>query len=316
MISLSNPYVTYSRISELLSVSILVVITYNIIEFFSVCPLQLLREIETKVWLLAVESETQVKSEGDFNFTFSTRESGIKNDSSIIDRTASIISKMDNHINTFKSRTVEKYESRENNQIPHKNFVIDAGLSTTVGGNSKIKRRSKGYMASRRPPLESADKSADTDDVSSTINLKNELQLQDENIKVEMSFSRWEERVGTAELERAVLSLLEFGQIAAAKQLQYKFYPGQIPSEFRLVDAALKLAGNSTPPSNVSVSILDEEVRSVMQSYGILNKKHHVDPLQVSNQTLLHAVFFFSTDNKMCINIILWSCNARFWRVW
>ncbi|XP_068470497.1 uncharacterized protein [Phaseolus vulgaris] len=267
-----------------------------------VCPLQLLREIETKVWLLAVESETQVKSEGDFNFTFSTRESGIKNDSSIIDRTASIISKMDNHINTFKSRTVEKYESRENNQIPHKNFVIDAGLSTTVGGNSKIKRRSKGYMASRRPPLESADKSADTDDVSSTINLKNELQLQDENIKVEMSFSRWEERVGTAELERAVLSLLEFGQIAAAKQLQYKFYPGQIPSEFRLVDAALKLAGNSTPPSNVSVSILDEEVRSVMQSYGILNKKHHVDPLQVLES--LVTIFTDGSGRGLCKRII------------
>ncbi|KAL5060964.1 hypothetical protein RYX36_032568 [Vicia faba] len=50
-----------------------------------VCPLQLLREIETKVWLLAVESETQVKSEGDFNLTFSTRESAIRNDSSIID---------------------------------------------------------------------------------------------------------------------------------------------------------------------------------------------------------------------------------------
>lgn len=224
-----------------------------------------------------------MKSEGDFNFTFSTRESGIKNDSSIIDRTASIIAKMDNHINKMKSRTVEKYESREN-QTPHKNFVIDAGLSTTVGGNTKPKRRAKGYTAPRRPPLESADKSADTDDVSSTIHLKNELQLQDDNIKVEMSFSRWEERVGTAELERAVLSLLEFGQIAAAKQLQYKFSPGQIPSEFKLVDAALKLAASSTPPSNVSVSMLDEEVRSVMQSYGILNKQHYIDPLQVVAQ--------------------------------
>lgn len=285
---------------NLLSVSILVIVfTYNVAEFFSVCPLQLLREIETKVWLLAVESETQVKSEGDFNFTFSTRESGIKNDPSIIDRTASIIAKMDNHINTMRSRIVEKYESRENNQIPHKNQVMDAGLSTTFGGNTKTKRRAKGYMASRRPPLESTDKNADTDDGSSTIGLKNELQLQEENIKVEMSFSRWEERVGTAELERAVLSLLEFGQIVAAKQLQYKFSPGQIPSEFRLVDAALKLAAISTPPSNVSVPMLDEEVRSVMQSYGIMNDKHYVDPLQVVvHWTPLPAVITncFSTD--------------------
>ena len=36
-------------------------------------------------------------------------ESGIKNDPSIIDRTASIIAKMDNHINTMRSRIVEKY---------------------------------------------------------------------------------------------------------------------------------------------------------------------------------------------------------------
>jgi len=254
-------------------------------EFFSVCPLQLLREIETKVWLLAVESETQVKSEGDFNFTFSIGENAIKNDSSIIDRTASIIAKMDNHINTMKNRTVEKYESRENNQIPHRNQVVDAGLSTSFGGSTKPKRRAKGYVALRRPALDSVEKSADTDDSSNTISFKNEVQLQEENLKVEMSFSRWEERVGTAELERAVLSLLEFGQITAAKQLQYKFSPGQIPSEFRLVDAALKLASMSTPPSNVSVSMLDEEVHSVLQTYGLLNDKRHADPLQVIVQT-------------------------------
>ncbi|KAL5060174.1 hypothetical protein RYX36_031778 [Vicia faba] len=120
-----------------------------------VCLLQLLREIETKVWLLAVESETQVKSEGDFNLTFSTRESAIRNDSSIIDRTASIIAKMDNHINTMRNRTVEKYESRENNQMPHKNQVVDAGLSTTFGGNTNPKRRAKGYVALSCPALDS-----------------------------------------------------------------------------------------------------------------------------------------------------------------
>ena len=247
--------------------------------------MQLLREIETKVWLLAVESETQVKSEGDFNFTFSIGENAIKNDSSIIDRTASIIAKMDNHINTMKNRTVEKYEPRENNQISHRNQVMDAGLSTSFGGGTKPKRRAKGYVALRRPALESVEKSADTDDSSNTISFKNEVQLQEENLKVEMSFSRWEERVGAAELERAVLSLLEFGQITAAKQLQYKFSPGQIPSEFKLVDAALKLASMSTPPSNVSVSMLDEEVHSLLQTYGLLNDKRHADPLQVLVQT-------------------------------
>ncbi|KAK7358900.1 hypothetical protein VNO77_00841 [Canavalia gladiata] len=269
---------------------------------YPVCPLQLLREIETKVWLLAVESETHVKSEGDFNFTFSTRESAVKNDSSIIDRTASIIAKMDSHINTMRSRTVEKYESRESNQIPHKNQVMDAGLSTAFGGSTKTKRRAKGYMTTRRAALESADKSVETDEGYNTPSFKNEMQLQDENVKVEMSFSRWEERVGPAELERAVLSLLEFGQIAAAKQLQYKFSPGKIPSEFRLVDAALNLAAMSTPPSNVSVSMLDEEVCSVMQSYGILNDKHHVDPLQVLEN--LVTTFTEGSGRGLCKRII------------
>lgn len=238
-----------------------------------------------------------MKSEGDFNLTFSTRESAIKNDSSIIDRTASIIAKMDNHINTMRNRTVEKYESRENNQMPHKNQVVDAGLSTTFGGNTKPKRRAKGYVALRRPALDSVEKNSDTDDGSNTISFKNELQLQEENLKVEMSFSRWEDRVGAAELERAVLSLLEFGQITAAKQLQYKFSPGQIPSEFRLVDAALKLASMSTPPSNVSASMLDDEVHSVMQTYGLLNDKRHIDSLQVTVQISSPSPDIFSIDD-------------------
>ncbi|KAK7399453.1 hypothetical protein VNO78_10635 [Psophocarpus tetragonolobus] len=267
-----------------------------------VCPSQLLREIETKVWLLAVESETQVKSEEDLNFTFSTRESGIKNDSSIIDRTASIIAKMDNHINTMRSRTVEKYDSRENNQIPLKNQMMDVGIPTNFGGNTKTKRRAKGYMAPRHPPLESADKSADTDDGSSTFSFKNELQSPEENVKVEMSFSRWEERVGAAELESAVLSLLEFGQIAAAKQLQYKLSPGQMPSEFRLVDTALKLAAISTPPSNVSVLMLDEEVCSVMQSYRMQNDNHYINPLQILES--LVAIFTEGNGRGLCKKII------------
>ncbi|CAL0330002.1 unnamed protein product [Lupinus luteus] len=267
-----------------------------------VCPSHLLREIETKVWLLAVESETQVKNEGDFNFTFSTRENAVKNDSSIIDRAASIIAKMDNHINTMRNRSVEKYESRESNQIPHKNQVVDTGLSTTFAGGTKTKRRAKGYIASRRPPIESTDKNADTDDGSGTLGVKSELQIQEVNLKVEMSFSRWEERVGAAELERAVLSLLECGQIAAAKQLQHKFSPEKTPTEFRLVDAALKLAAISTPPGNVSTSMLDEEVHSVMQSYGVLNDKHHVDPLQVLES--LVAIFTEGSGRGLCKRII------------
>ena len=111
-----------------------------------------------------------------------------------------------------------------------------------------------------------------------------------------MSFSRWEERVGPAELERAVLSLLEFGQIAAAKQLQHKLSPVKVPSEILLVDAALKLAAMSTPSKKVSVAMLDEEVRSVIRSHHIPIDQHEVDTVQVCVQiSLAHytSVFFF-----------------------
>ncbi|XP_071710839.1 uncharacterized protein [Rutidosis leptorrhynchoides] len=73
---------------------------------------------------------------------------------------------------------------------------------------------------------------------------------------MDLSNSIWEERIGPAELERAVLSLLEFGQISAARQLQHKLSPSHFPSKFVLVDAALKLAAISTPSNKVVVSML------------------------------------------------------------
>ncbi|XP_028951098.2 uncharacterized protein [Malus domestica] len=243
-------------------------------------PLHLIREIETKVWLLAVESEAHIKDEGDFNLSSSSRDPIMKNSSSIIDRTACLITKMDNHVGTFKNRTVEKHDPRENNQAHNKNYVLDTSFPMTTGGSTKTKRRTKGYGLLRRPPLDAVEKHTDLHDGSNPPNVRSDLQSQDENIKMEMSFSRWEEGVGPAEPESAVLSLLEFGQIAAAKQLQHKLSPDKIPYEFVVVDAALKLAGMSSS-KKVSLSMLDEEVRSVMQSYNILNEQHQVDPVQV-----------------------------------
>lgn len=222
-----------------------------------------------------------MKNEGEFNLISSIRDPITKNSSNIIDRTASIITKMDNHINTVRIRTFEKHDTRDINQAHHKN-QLDASYSTTAGGSTKAKRRAKGFVTLRRPLSDPADKTVDSDEVSSYLNCKSETQLQDENIKVEMSFSRWEERVGPAELERAVLSLLEFGQITAAKQLQHKLSPALIPSEFIFVDVALKLAAISTPGGLVSISMLDEDVRSVIQSHSILTEQREVEPMQVS----------------------------------
>lgn len=259
-----------------------------VIILIRVYPLHLLREIETRVWLLAVESEAQVKSEGDFSLTSSTRE----NTSNIIDRTANIITKMDNHMNSTRNRLAEKHDARENNQGNFKNQVLDANSSTTFGVNTKAKRRAKGYMPLRRQLVDTIDKSTEPEDSSIPLNFRNDSQLQDESLTMEISFPKWEERVGPAELERAVLSLLEFGQIAAAKQLQHKLSPAHVPSEFVIVDVALKLAAISTPNREVSISMLDEEVRSVIQSYNIVTDQNFIYPLQVFVQISLS--FFVS----------------------
>lgn len=233
--------------------------------------MHLLREIETRAWLLAVESEAQVKSEGVFRTTSSTNGSGI------IDRTASIITKMDNHINAMRNRILEKHDVRDYNKVQEP----EMSLSNVAGAFSKARRRGKGSVASRRHQMDTIDKVADGEDGFTPLGARNDLQLQDENFKVGLSFSRWEERVGPAEMERAVLSLLEFGQITAAKQLQQKLSPAHVPSEFVLVDAALKLAGFATPRSEVRLSMLDEEVQSVIRKNTVLSDQHTVDPLEV-----------------------------------
>lgn len=264
----------------------------HVIACFRVYPINLLREIETRAWLLAVESEAQVKSDGDFTSTAASRDPVIGNTSNIIEKTANLITKMDVHINKM-SRATDKHDAKESTSGFQKNQVFDAS-NPTAGVSTKTKRRAKAFLPSRRPFMDSIDRSNDSEDVTIPLTSKNDLQLQDENLKLEISLSKWEERVGPAELERAVLSLLEFGQITAAKQLQHKLSPENSPPEFVLVDAALKLAATSTPHHKVSPSMLDEEVHSVVQSYNIFTDQHMIDPLEVAPISHAVSTIFFN----------------------
>lgn len=241
--------------------------------------MHLLREIETRAWLLAVESETQVKSEGEL--TLSSREPASGKGPNIIDRTASIITKMDNHINSVRNKSGERNDTRESNQSHLKATQMSDSSSGIILGSAKVKRRAKGFVPSRKFLADPVDRSNEPETGSINFNVKEDSQVPDENLKIEATFSKWEERVGPAELERAVLSLLEFGQIAASRQLQHKLSPGCIPSEFKLVDAALKLAAIATPNNKASILVLDGELRSVMQSYDLFPNQHVIDPLQV-----------------------------------
>ncbi|CAN1813350.1 Protein DDB_G0268328 [Linum perenne] len=267
-----------------------------------VYPLHLLREIETRVWLLAVESEAEIKCDGDFVSTASSRDPVAGHPSNMIDKTANLVAKMDRHINAMKSKSEEIQESRENNMVHHKNQAVDASTSAS-GGNMKTKRRTKGHFQPKKPYADPMDKvGSDTDDIFASHAFKTDLQFLDESAKLEVSFSKWEERIETAEMERAVLSLLEFGQITAAKQLQHKLSPSDTPSEFLLVDAALTIATLSTPWSKVSVSMIDEDVQAVLQSYNICTEESFIDPLEVLES--LVAIFTESRGRGLCKRII------------
>ncbi|KAJ9553781.1 hypothetical protein OSB04_017826 [Centaurea solstitialis] len=261
-----------------------------------VYPLHLLRELETRVWLLAVESEAQVKSEGELTLNSPGKEAGYGKGSSIVDHTANMVSRMDNHINTMKARN-ERNDARDHHHLAHHHkgphHVLDAAASTSSAG-TKSKRRTKGFIQPRKT-FADVEKAADSEDTSLP---RGDL----ENSRTDSPFSRWEESIGPAELERAVLSLLEFGQIAAARQLQHKLSPSHCPSEFVLVDAALKLAAISTPSNKVAVSMLDDEVRSVIQSRSLPTNNQFIDPMQVLES--LTTLFVDGRGRGLCKRLI------------
>lgn len=257
---------------------------------FRVYPLHLLREIETRVWLLAVESEAQSKPDGDFTSHNSVHNLNSGNSASIIEQTASIIARMDNHINAMKMRTTEKNGLKESIFAHNRHLQTSDSNNSPAANNARSKRRGKAYFPLRRPAIDGVDSNNDADEspssprtLKSSIEPSKNLQLQEENVKIEVSVSGWEERVKPAELERAVLSLLEFGQITAAKQLQHKLSPSNVPSELLLVDAALKLAAlsSSSNSEEVAESLLDHGVLSVLQSHDVPRGDQMIDPLQV-----------------------------------
>ncbi|KAF3534393.1 hypothetical protein DY000_02036196 [Brassica cretica] len=244
-----------------------------------VYPLHLLREIETRVWLLAVEAEANVKNLGAFSPSSTRRDIANGNSSNLIDRTASIITKMDNHISSAtKNKIGEKQESRPPGQAHQRNQDT---TTSVFGASTKSKRRAKGIVPQRRHFVDSSDRNTDSEDSPSPLNIKTEFQLQEESTGLEICLSKWEESVEPAELERAVLSLLEFGQVTAAKQLQLKLAPESLPSELIILDTVMKLAMLSTPCSQVPLSMLDDEVRSIIQSQNLKIDQPVIDPLQV-----------------------------------
>ncbi|XP_074295549.1 uncharacterized protein LOC141623336 [Silene latifolia] len=262
------------------------------------CPLHLLREIETRLWLLAVESEAQLKGERGSTLITSSQYQMCGNSANIIDQTAEVIAKMDSHMNMMRSRVSEKGDVRENSSSQHRSPQT---WDTGVSGGTKNKRRTKAYGPTRRFTAEVADRIADVDE-SSFPSSDLGYDLLAEHLRLDASYSSWQERVGHTEIERAVLSLLEFGQVTAAKQLQNKLSSGSMPFELRIVDAALKVAELSTPLQKQSLQILDEDLYSLIQSDDMATEDLLANPLQILEN--LSAILTEGSGRGLCKRII------------
>lgn len=249
-----------------------------------VYPLHLLREIETRVWLLAVESEAQYETERSLTMPISFQNQVGGNGISIVEQTANVISKMDIHINNMMIRSNEKNGTREGAQ---QSWNLQ-GLDGSGGTSARFRRKTRNYQTMRRTSVDPVYHNYDTDDYpSKSQTLRNEndmasLLIQEDNPTTEPAFSGWEERLRPAEVERAILSLLEFGQIHAAKQLQQKLSPAMVPYELIIVDVSLRIASVSSGSNNeISTSLLDADILSVLDSFGITNSCITIDTLQV-----------------------------------
>ncbi|GLJ32063.1 hypothetical protein SUGI_0645700 [Cryptomeria japonica] len=265
-----------------------------------VYPLHLLREIETRVWLLAVESEVEIKNgKGIFQVSFipnvssrSSQENIMGNNVSVIDHTANIIAKMDSHLNAIRERFGDQIDEKELSKVQSRSPQIpDASLPSGPTSSSKLKRRNKGHVHPKRTLVDNTEKiQSETEDnlPSSTALLRSNehgevFPLLEENIKLEATVAGWEEKVGVAELERSVLALLEVGQIAAAKQLQQKLSPTHVPSELLLVEEALKVAEISNPniQGSISLSMAEPSAFALLQSLNLIEDINIATPLQV-----------------------------------
>ncbi|KAG8053146.1 hypothetical protein GUJ93_ZPchr0001g29494 [Zizania palustris] len=251
-----------------------------------VSPLHLLREIETRVWLLAVESESQSKADGEFAPSSVAQNLSTGNNINIMEQTADVITKIDSTMSSSRMKTSDRNGIRDNTPSCHQNLQLFESSEGT--NNTRAKRRSKTNVLLRRIANDIVESNInDSNDNSNSFHSSKiagqarNLLSEEEFAKMEASLSGWEKNVRPVDMEKAVLSLLEFGQITAAKQLQQKLSPSYVPEELVLVDVALRVANNSCN-GEISLSCFDPEALSILnQSLGIASSSNMADPLEV-----------------------------------
>ncbi|VAH57992.1 unnamed protein product [Triticum turgidum subsp. durum] len=269
-------------------------LTGTITKSSPVYPLHLLREIETRVWLLAVESETHSKADGESSVV--SQSLAIGNSTSIIEQTADVITKIDSSMSLPSMKAAERNGMRDNNLSNHQHLHLFEYNSeaTTTTNNARAKRRGKTNLPLRRGVTDNVESSTNDSDDNSKVFFRSKIGEQARNLlseeefaKMEASLSGWEQHVRPADMEKAVLSLLEFGQITAAKQLQQKLSPSYVPEELVLVDVALRVA-NDGGDGEINLLSFDTEALSILQSLQIASGSNMIDPSQVWLYCCIH----------------------------
>ncbi|MCO5582953.1 hypothetical protein L7F22_036856 [Adiantum nelumboides] len=270
-------------------------------------PIQQLRELETRIWLLAVESQLELQE--DQGQTLPPRlvvvaapklnpemigSSPVSLDS--ISLTAKSVSIVDSHIKTTRAKILEASvnEREVATQARQSNMQDQSSPAVIAGANSKMKRKPRNYAQHRRAQvdkpaklqaeLESSAQLGVSPNKKSDSKVNNNFQeeVKDETVGTDDQLY-WEERVGEQELERAVLSLLEVGQVSAARQLQQKLAPVHIPLELLLVETALNVArlSMSSVEGCVDLSSLHPSVHEHLISLSLINEFSSATPFEV-----------------------------------
>ncbi|KAL6848044.1 hypothetical protein ACP4OV_022172 [Aristida adscensionis] len=257
-----------------------------------VYPLHLLREIETRVWLLAVESESQSKADGEFAPSVG-QNVAVGNSTSIIEQTANVITKIDSNMSSSCMKATERNGLRDS--LSRQQHLQLFESNSEAANNTRAKRRVKGNIPLRRGVNDTVEsRTDDLDSNSYNINSSKmgeqtrNLLSEEEFAKMEASLSGWEQHVRPVDMERAVLSLLEFGQITAAKQLQQKLSPSYVPEELVLVDIALRIANNSNN-GDISLSCFDTKALSTLQSLEVTSGSDKFDASQAMEKLAMQC---------------------------
>lgn len=249
-----------------------------------VYPIHLLHELEIRIWLLAVEAEVGMQNSTDEDSVDrpAGEHTSTITSTSPVDRTAETVSMVDLHLRNMSLKNRKEHSSnvrdnssssrRGHSSSPHKvrrklkHSKHTASTADILHGTApkpkladnqvdKLSQLAFGETQSlkgRTGSLSSAGSSNDLDSLNQGEVLGSSVNQRDGSFQLGIQCGSWEERIGEGEVDRAVLALVEVGQVAAAKQLQQKLSPEYVPLELLLVEDAKKIASISEPDADES----------------------------------------------------------------